>query len=155
MLPAVKQNYLSDPDPVLDELETMPDLTLREWAIMNVCWMKSKLTVPEIIEQSPETEKKHYQTMKAQIEGLVKKGYLIRQKQGHHWVYSAKYPKRKVLIKEAKNFIETVTSTSLSETMIELIKEQSFRSTELIDIMTAIINLTIGKKENPEEKEKK
>ena len=139
----------------IDELDSLPILSRREWAIMNVCWKQSKLTVQEIIEESPEEDKKHYQTIKAQIDTLVKKGYLTRQKIGPIWLYSPVFLKRKVIVREVKFFLETVTGTNLTNTLIDLIESKSFRSTELIKAMEAVINTKIEEKYENKDKMRK
>jgi predicted transcriptional regulator len=132
-----------------DELKSLQILTEREWAIMNVCWRINNISVQDVIEELSNEEKKHYQTVKKQLEVLVNKGFLIRKRKSPLWLYSPKFNKRAVVAKEVKNLIENIASSSISQSYVDLIEMRSFRSDELKKIMETIINQILEEKKCP------
>ena len=133
-------------------VESLPSLTEREWAIMNIFWNKKDLSVQDVIDELALKEKKHYQTVKKQIEILVKKGFLTKTKKSPLWLYSPKFGKRAVVFKEVTHFIESIAGSSLSETYLDMIEKRTFHPVELKNIMEKILNLMLAQFKEYEEK---
>src|SRR3989339_1149278 len=106
------------PGKEVEMLNMLPKLSKREWEIMNICWKQQNITIQEVITDSPEDMKRHYQTVKAQLEVLLKKGYLIREKRGPIWLFTPRFSKMEIVKKEVLYFIEHVIGTCVFPVLI-------------------------------------
>ena len=136
-------------------IERLPELTKREWEIMNVCWKKKQLTIQEIIDNSPEENKRHYQTLNYQLEVLVRKGYLIREKKGPLWLYSPKITKKEIILKEAYYYVGYIINGYLCPTFINFMENKKISRVELSKLKEMINNLPEDDKIEPERKDDK
>ena len=126
-------------------LENLPDLSDREWELMNVCWKKKQLTVQDVIERSPEEEKKHYQTVKAQLDVLLNKGYLIREKFGPLWLYSPKHSQEEVVFKEFIRFNESLVGNYFIPFCINYMKSRKFSPEEILKLKEYVNSISENK----------
>ena len=123
-------------------LKTPPKLSKREWEIMNICWRQKDITVQEVITYSSEEEKRHYQTVKAQLEVLLKKGYLEREKRGTLWLYKPRFSKMEVVKNEVLYFIEKVIGTCVFPVFINLMNDIRVSPDELEQLKELVKNIS-------------
>ena len=63
-------------------------LSRSEWRIMNLCWRLGRCTARQVWEESRETRKRDYQTIKTQLDRITGKGYLTVEKLGPLCLYT-------------------------------------------------------------------
>ena len=118
--------------------ETMQRLSKREWDLMGVCWKKKKLTVNDVIDNSPDENKRNYQTVKSQLEVLIKKDYLYREKFGPLWLYSPKITPKDAIINEIDYFICNIANDYLFPIFIHLVNTKKIKPDELKELKKII-----------------
>ena len=134
-------------------MKNLPKLSDREWELMNVCWKKKQLTVQDVIEGSPEDEKRHYQTVKAQLDVLLNKGYLTREKFGPLWLYSPVYSQKEVRINDVVNYVENFAGNYIFPTFVNFIENKKISREELKKLKEMIDKLPLDDTEDKKEGE--
>ena len=118
--------------------ETVLKLSKREWELLKICWIKKKVLVSDVIKQIPIERKNRYQTAKMQLDRLVLKSYLNREKFGPLWVYSPKINKINTITTLITNFVNDVLDGSYMPIFINFVEAKKINPEELKEIKKMI-----------------
>jgi predicted transcriptional regulator len=131
----------------------LENLSKREIELMRICWKKKKLSVNEVIELSPLEQKRHYQTVKTQLDTLVMKGYLKREKHEFTWLYSPKVSSVDVFKGVLDYFIDILTDNFIPS-FINFVEAKKISPEEMEKLRKLVENIKVENIEDKDIKDK-
>ncbi len=87
---------------------------------MNLCWRLGKCTARQVWEESRETRKRDYQTIKTQLDRITGKGYLTVEKLGPLCLYTPAVKRSRAVGKAVDEFFEVVLDRALEPLVVQL-----------------------------------
>ena len=113
-----------------------------ESKILNVIWLESPLDSKQIAARVEGTSWS-YATVKTLINRLLKKGYLVFEKTGRRYLYSASITKSEYLQHENSQFLERMYAGSFSNLIASFCGQEKINKDELEEIKAIIEQLEL------------
>src|ERR1700723_4577511 len=115
-----------------------PTLTGQELEIMKIVWERDSVTVRDVYEALLERRKVAYTTVMTMMKILEQKGYLHRKQVDRAYVYRPAQPKKQVIGKMVRDFVNRVFNGSAEPLLVHLIEDRRLTGDEIEEIRRLI-----------------
>jgi len=108
-----------------------PTLTPQELEIMKAVWARGRATVREVYEDLRTGRTVAYTTVMTMMNVLERKGHLRKKAEGRCFRYRPTRPRRQVVGRMVREFVERVFGGSARPLLVHLIEEHDLSAAEL------------------------
>ncbi|MCA9073913.1 MAG: BlaI/MecI/CopY family transcriptional regulator [Planctomycetaceae bacterium] len=118
--------------------QSLPPLSEKQLAIMNVIWDHEETTVGEVWAELSESRSIARNTVQTMIVRLEEKGWLKHRTEGNTYYYSATQPSHKTRKRMAQRLLDTVFEGSTEGLLMAILDDQTLSKSEAARIRKLI-----------------
>ena len=126
------------------ELGSFLNISKAEVELMRVLWHEHPLTVGQVVERVRRTQQWHENTIKTMLNRLVKKGVVVRHKDGGRFFYRANVQEHEFLTNESESLLKRLFGGKTAPLIAHLASQEKLSEEDIAEIEAVLRSMKLA-----------